>query len=333
MIFTKDDETITTPNGGVDFTASMGKNLLINGDFSVWQRGVTFNGGYTADRWRFTGAVGDGNGLHAINKIGDQYNSLPNSNNMIQVINSNTNTGYTFIEQRIEDVSRFFGKTITLSFYAKVPIGEDRNDFESYLSMNFGTGGSASINIDQTQRSITSTLTKYEYTFNIPAYSGETVNDTDSSLRLVFRIGTSVQTVEFTIAETQLEFGKVATQFEMVDPALNLMRCQRYYEVLEIITNSVLTVSQANSTTTSIGDIKYTNKRINAVSITASGTGNLLMLNSNGASAGGAFDFSSRGNSSARVNGTGGTGLIAGDATTIFNSSASSEYIYIDAEL
>jgi hypothetical protein len=46
----------------------VGKNYLINGDFSIWQRGTSFTGaGFTADRWH----VHDGSGSVVITKTAD----------------------------------------------------------------------------------------------------------------------------------------------------------------------------------------------------------------------------------------------------------------------
>jgi len=84
-------------------TSGYSPNLLINGDFKVWQRGTTFNlatGGYTADRWKiYTDSsmtnVAYSAKLYCLNRLGG-------------------NGTFSAICQFIEDLS-IIGKTVTMS--------------------------------------------------------------------------------------------------------------------------------------------------------------------------------------------------------------------------
>ena len=102
-------------------------NLLINGDFQVWQRGTSFNanGVYTADRWQ-TACAGDSNisvsqsttvppnGLSKYSLRIEQYSVVGGFNY------------YTDIKQPLEDnlISILTGKTLTFSCWIKKDIAD-----------------------------------------------------------------------------------------------------------------------------------------------------------------------------------------------------------------
>tara|TARA_Y100001956_G_scaffold70858_1_gene75177 strand:- start:659 stop:1093 length:435 start_codon:yes stop_codon:yes gene_type:complete len=100
-------------------------NLFINGDFSVWQRGTTFSnigGQYTADRWYIT-ALSDITdvSLGAAFALGNTYPFL--------AINPSVHDGNLGIAQRIENVSRMAGKTVTVSIMVYT---DELSQFDAY---------------------------------------------------------------------------------------------------------------------------------------------------------------------------------------------------------
>jgi len=99
-------------------TTSVNDNLLINGNFDIWQRGVSFsNNGFTADRW-YLGIVNGGTRVYKMTG----GNSLSNTTSFVRIESLSANSTFTFA-QPIEStvVSQIRGSYITLSFYAKLP--------------------------------------------------------------------------------------------------------------------------------------------------------------------------------------------------------------------
>lgn len=213
-----------------------GRNLIINGDFqeACWQRGTsdttTTTEKYVADRWygvnssastitlaRQTFALGQTDvagyptHYHKLSWLGTGSTTTPQ------------------IGQRIEGVSRFGAEEVTLTFNAKT--GTDF-DVEVYVVQNFGTGGSPSTEVSTLidTESITSTWDEFTNTFTIPSVSGKTLGtngDDYTEIRFIRNLGTAAG--DFDLANVQLEFGATATDFEYVNPADQLARCQRYY--------------------------------------------------------------------------------------------------------
>lgn len=105
------------------------RNRLINGSFTLWQRGLTFGSIvdgvtkaniYTADRW--IALNGGGSATITRGSFTRNQTSVPEypeyyyNYRMLGV----TKSGTPAIMQKIDDVTRFAGKTVTLSFYGTV---------------------------------------------------------------------------------------------------------------------------------------------------------------------------------------------------------------------
>ncbi len=205
------------------------RNKIINGDFSVWQRGTNFStpisGAYVADRWLVSY---NGTGVFTVAKnASTTYDNLPFELYWNQT-GSVTDCTYRQLAQRIESVKTFAGKKVTISFEASAPSGIVT--IKPIFVQAFGSGGSpsATVTINGSEIAITSTRTRYSQTISIPSISGKTLGtNNDDILEVNLRIPTT-GTYGVTITRIQLEEGLVATPFEQVDPTLQLMRCQRY---------------------------------------------------------------------------------------------------------
>jgi hypothetical protein len=134
----------------------------------------------------------------------------------------------------------------------------------------------------------------------------------------------------FYITGVQLEKGSTATSFDYRPYGTELQLCQRYYEEQSYQGgNMMLTINQAYSTTATFGSFFYKVKKRTAPVVSASGT-TIAALNATASSAGGTIGFSEISEDGTRVNITGASGLVAGNASAVYFSYAK---IKMDAEL
>ena len=195
-------------------SSEAGKNKIINGDFSIWQRGTTFNSvassAYTADRW-IMGTVGDTVNVTRqaftpadITAIGfgdAQYFFR------MEVVSSN---GSARTEQKIENVRTLANQNVTVSFWAKASTS---TNLDVLFYQNFGSGGSSQVNLTAEVIALTTSWVRYSKTFAIPSVSGKTIGD-GSHLALVLRETSASTNVTFDFFGVQVEAGSVATAFQ-----------------------------------------------------------------------------------------------------------------------
>lgn len=200
-----------------------GQNLLINGDFGVWQRGAEFItvpvDTYTADRWKTVGLTN----VQHVDQGGPNFENAP-------IITIRTGSQWAGIGQIIEGCARTLsGNKITISMLIK---GISGDLSQSYLWIRW-TNSSAqtsgkSVEGFQGFADTSGSWRKVEWTVTAPLRpSGEYVH-----LQLRIHLtGTPITTTEVKaqICNVKLELGSVATPFIPDDPATNLMKCQRYY--------------------------------------------------------------------------------------------------------
>jgi len=197
--------------------AQIGKNLFINGDFSRWERGTTFNiadgmvVSYTSDRW----IVQHSTLVKKVESTERNYISVDASGR------------YSGIQQRIENAQSLNGKKVSLSFWwyttSTVPI-EHANVMFKFSSSDDAHRYFAGLHIQPT-----ATPTKVEFPdIQLPSnyVKGDYLEFRLSASDLV-SLGENLH-----IGDIQLELGSECTDFEYVDPTINLMRCQRYYRNL-----------------------------------------------------------------------------------------------------
>jgi len=221
-------------------TASGGSNpnLLINGNFDIWQRGTsTTSNGYLADRFNFTSYNGFTHTQSRQTFTVGQTDVLNNPTYYHRTICAGTpaTDAYGVIFYFVEDVRTMSGETITISFNAKA---DSNKDIALRPVQLFGSGGSSAVSLDAQQVSLTTSWNTFELTFNLPSISGKTIG-TSSSLRfdIAYVANGTYQTVygitnqsgTFDIAQVKLEEGSVATPFVARPIAEELALCQRYY--------------------------------------------------------------------------------------------------------
>jgi hypothetical protein len=231
-----------------------GKNKIINGDFGIWQRGTTglgTGGGFNADRWMF---YGDGTGTtHAISQQTFTPGTAPVSGYegqyyfQYQCTVAGTGATERSLYTRIEDVRTLAGQTATLSFWAKA---DAARSISGYIRQNFGSGGSANVDITLASQSVTTSWARYSVTVTIPSISGKTIG-TSSFLQLVLQFPTNV-TETIQVWGIQLEAGSVATPFTTATGTVEgeLAACQRYYWRASFESSQYVGVAMGSATST-----------------------------------------------------------------------------------
>ena len=199
-----------------NFIGAGRKNLLINGNFRISQRGdytsATAIGEtiYTLDRWK-TLYGGGGTVQHKKNQL------LPNENISDSVRAITTSTGYVGFEQFIEFPEIYSGQTFTISFWIKT----------NYISTEITVYNGSAFVLSSTTGRLNESSGDWKYftrTFTMPS-SGNT------SFRIEFYTGASTPTGSYIeIAQVQVEKGTLATEFEYRSYGQELALCQRYYE-------------------------------------------------------------------------------------------------------
>jgi hypothetical protein len=317
-----------------------GKNKIINGDFSVWQRGTSsFSApGYTADRWRYTA----GNGGIGISQQTFTPGAAPVSGYegkfFLRSVGSVASTsGTPTLEQRIEDVQTYAGQTVTVSFWAKSSASTIPSSI--VLTQNFGSGGSTAVDTTVVSSpSYTTSWVRYSYTVAVPSISGKTVG-TSSYLSLVFNFPLNQTWTSFDIWGVQIEAGSVATPFQTATGTLGgeFALCQRYFQrTIDSSINANERLTTGNAVSTSAAEITYRYPVVMRTSPTfsISSASHFFLITSTGGSAGApsAIGAGILSPNMARVDTTGGANLVGGNATTL-QASGSSAILQFNAEL
>jgi hypothetical protein len=229
-------------NGSVLSAQTGMKNRLINGDFRIWQRNITFtpvtysvSTGYTADRW-YINRLG---GLSSTVVAGISAISLNNADrNSIRVRrvagDAYTGSGYRIeLAQQIETMNfaDLGGKGVVLSFWARkgtnfsgtfqvgITTGTGTNE-PSYV----GFTGEASPLLETV--TLSTSYTKFTLLANIPN------NHTEARVFFLHNpSGTAGSNDWFEVTDVQLEQGyHTSSEFERRDYATEFAMCRRYYE-------------------------------------------------------------------------------------------------------
>ena len=220
--------TVEQNTGGAVSPYVAGKNKIINGDFGIWQRGITFSGignnVYTADRW-----CAESNGTSTVTQQAFTAGTAPVAGYegqyflRQQVTSASTVQG---LNHRVEDIRTLAGQTATISFWAKAASTTSLN----FIATQFFVA--AQQDNMNTTFSIGTTWKRYSYTGTIGSVAGFTLpNPNYLSLRFLVLTNT---TYTLDIWGVQLEAGSVATPFTTATGTLSgeLQACQRYYQYL-----------------------------------------------------------------------------------------------------
>lgn len=212
----------------------IGRNVIINGDFSVWQRGSVFNPAmsstYTADRWALSF---DGTGNQII-QLGLHPPGSPAGRERRSLLNWNQSTAgsgasFRLLLHRVKDVRTLAGQVVTFSFYA---YADAARTLSTSIIQYFGSGGSPSspalINLGPF--AVTTTPQRFTSTATLPSLAGKTLGTSgDDHVQVAFSFPLNVVN-SINIWDVQLEHGPVATEFERKSFERELLDCLPYYE-------------------------------------------------------------------------------------------------------
>jgi hypothetical protein len=251
-----------------DFSA--GKNKILNGDFSIWQRGTTFTNpsvfAYNADRWQ---GVFNGTTTTCVqSQQAFTYGTAPVAGYegtyfLRQSTVAQSGASVQALAQRIEDVRTFAGQTVTLSFWAKA---DTSRTWTTRLIQSFGSGGSGDATVSGSSLSVTTSWTRFTQTFTVPSIASKTIGAGSYLYVIIDGPINTGQTMD--IWGVQLEAGSIATAFQTATGTLQgeLAACQRYFEVQKDGSGGVdgnLGMGFFVTTTTALATIYFTVKRSN----------------------------------------------------------------------
>jgi len=210
------------------------RNKVINGDFSIWQRGTSFNissnsNTFCADRWQIQSQGGTA--------VASQQTFTPGILSGIETsyylrLVQSVGTANTLIINRLEDVRTLAGQSITVSYWAKASAS---TTITARFDQDFGSGGSSRAANGGNSNTITTSWARYSSTFTVASINGKTIGSSSYVEFFLYYPNTAGITVE--LAGVQLEAGTFATSFEQRPQQIELSMCQRYYWRISGATN------------------------------------------------------------------------------------------------
>ena len=279
------------PPGSAQLNPMAGReDEIINGDFSVWQRGTTFSTAvYGADRWLNSFIGGTVTQSRQSFALGDNLGTLGLNPTFFlrQTVSGQTLTShFATILQRIESVRSYAGQTITVLGWARRSSGSTGNIVAEGLQ-NFGSGSAfPEVYFSPTTISLTTSWAPFAVVLNVPSIVGKTLGTANDHFGIQFFASAGadyaaranalgLQAIGVDLWGIHIRYGTwtaaATTDYRQRDPGTELLLCQRYYETGDIGTDGGLGVKYgaagAITMLNSAGSYKVT-KRINpAVSL------------------------------------------------------------------
>lgn len=228
-------------------------NLLINGDFNIWQAGTFSNvSGYnSADQWYLWFSGGSTASIQKVDfPVGQSLEGNPKSCANINYTYFDNSSEFVLLDNKIEDVTLLSGSTITVTFYAYNSSGTKPISVTIY--QNFGTGGSPSAEVivpsSQKINVLSTGWSKYSLTFTLPSIYGKILgtNPNTSFTRIRFWISAGSnfdgqtaalghQSGGLWLSRIKVEANSSFSGYDKVDYPRDYLLCKRYYEVINAI--------------------------------------------------------------------------------------------------
>jgi len=222
-------------SGGLTVSAINGtspgqrRNLVINGDFSIAQRGTDFPGisagSYTLDRWLLVSEGGMSASISQEDFAPGQADVPGAPAHFLHWSLTGTASTNPGIEQRVENVRSLPTGEAMLSFFVRASRAVS---LVSRFRRDFGSGGSVNENLAQVYVALTTDWQRFEVPLAVTSLSGKTLG-AGHFLGLEFYLSAGETSADIDFADVQLECGPVASRFERLSAADNLRLCQRYF--------------------------------------------------------------------------------------------------------
>ena len=213
-----------TPQEQFNLIGAGRRNIIINGDFQVSQRGdfttaSSMPNAYKLDRW-----LCDRNGTATVqHTTGHDIPGTPAICKAIKLVQTVTGNNYLGVRQKIENPTQYVGRTITYSAWVRSNTSNARIQWYTQGTTQTAIGPNHSGNGEWEYLSFTTVMVGNPSTnwyidvfIDNGSYSNTTITAGDY--------------VEATMI--QVELGNVATPFEHRSYGEELALCQRYYEEL-----------------------------------------------------------------------------------------------------
>jgi hypothetical protein len=270
------------------------KNKVINGSFDIWQRGTTqtISGYGSDDRWNNQHLGSTKTHTRQAFTLGQtDVSDNPKYYSRTTITSVADSNNFTAKSHSIENVLKSAGKTYTLSFWAKA---DTSKNIAVEFFQNFGTGGSPSAQVSAlgvTTFALTTTWQKFTTTVTFPSIAGKklgTNNNDTFGFTIYFEAGSNYnsrtnslgqQSGTFDIAQTQLEEGYVATEFETRPVGFELQQCQRYFEVIGGVNNALTGIGYGASSGTGGARCNISFKALKRTTPTVTKLGTWLVSN------------------------------------------------------
>ena len=196
------------------------KNRIINGNFGIWQRGTSSSAaGYLADRWQLENAGTYSQSTDVPSGQGFPYSCT---------VSVTTGTSYGVIKQKIEaaNCTDLVGKNATLTFWVKNLTGSTSMTAILYNANSADDFSAVTSISSQSFTAVLNTWTKF--TFNYTSLPSGAANGLQV---YVFSADASVAP-SYRFTGCQLEKGSIATSFDYRPYGIELVLCQRYFQLV-----------------------------------------------------------------------------------------------------
>jgi len=230
----------TQTSGSTGAVGSGGHNLLINGGFDVWQRGVGVSTAYTgtgsvyfADKWtRIDGVTSSAGMTASIQRMGftagqTEVEGNPSYYARTQhIIQGSTASDKLYIQNRVENVESFRNQDLVLSFYTRS--GVTGSTMGIILTQNHD-GSTDSLDTMVTATGgipIGNLWEKHAFSFRVPELT--TTTSGSNFFAIGFDVSHNENVLDF--SQVKLEYGYSATPFEPITIHEELEKCSRYYQ-------------------------------------------------------------------------------------------------------